>query len=620
MDRASIRLTVVLTCAALLLVWAIPARSRKPAPAACPDARYLLPAPLLTTPSPAGRALAAGATAVAIDEICDPIAPKRFKGSAKGTRVAVVWPSCTGVNGTVKLTATIASSCDTLSGKVKAKRFKRKLAGSRSRCGDAVMDVGEACEPPDSATCDAQCRARVSGTIGGPGGTLVSDDGLLSLGVPAGAVPGDTIIAIRKLDAAEAAAAGAEMGYALGPDGLQFAAPVTVTLRLPETPVATDGSIGADVGVLFTTDAAGGNRELPSVQDALIDGVANLATISAEVTHFSNVFLFRPQRPADPMAAFTRVRITPGTRLVPTQTFTPSIEFQSAAEFVNTQTVVHTDETVPGDRVVYSGPSEVALGTVGGGTTRVAAPVSGYACGPLEGIGEYRGRVAVRSAGFLGFGAQTSLTTHLKVLIECLRTPTTTTSTSSTTSTSTSTVPVPTVPTTSVTSTSSTSSTSTTSTSSTSSTSTSSTTSSTLPSPGNCCDCAPPLGCASGPTISPTLCATTCNGMAGAFLANHECSLDTGNCVSVGRAVVLSAAVGSLPAGTQLCLHRVSSGCIFTGPECTNGAQELPHLHRQITVQGEPGTFPDPNPTGCGHGAVVANVRGCMPDTVPPCQ
>jgi hypothetical protein len=95
-----------------------------------------------------------------------------------------------------------------------------------------------------------------------------------------------------------------------------------------------------------------------------------------------------------------------------------------------------------------------------------------------------------------------------------------------------------------------------------------------------------------------------------------------GNCpalATAGRAVILDNETGSLPAGTRLCLDKVSGGCVGTGPECTAGETQLPHLHLAISIAGEAGTFPDPASTACGHGVVVANEPGCGPDTVPAC-
>jgi hypothetical protein len=79
----------------------------------------------------------------------------------------------------------------------------------------------------------------------------------------------------------------------------------------------------------------------------------------------------------------------------------------------------------------------------------------------------------------------------------------------------------------------------------------------------------------------------------------------------LGRALVGASYEG----GTGICLERVTGGCVFGAhvPFCAGV-----HLHQTITIAGLSGTFPDPNPTGCGHG-LVADVAGCGPDTVPPC-
>jgi hypothetical protein len=67
--------------------------------------------------------------------------------------------------------------------------------------------------------------------------------------------------------------------------------------------------------------------------------------------------------------------------------------------------------------------------------------------------------------------------------------------------------------------------------------------------------------------------------------------------------------------GAAICLERVTGGCIY-GVHIPNCASV--HLHQPITIAGLTGTFPDPNTSGCGHGAIV-DVAGCGPDTVPPC-
>ena len=79
----------------------------------------------------------------------------------------------------------------------------------------------------------------------------------------------------------------------------------------------------------------------------------------------------------------------------------------------------------------------------------------------------------------------------------------------------------------------------------------------------------------------------------------------------LGRALIGTAYDG----GADICLERISGGCIV-GVHIPNCASV--HLHQPITIVGLSGTFPDPNGTGCGHGA-IADRAGCGPDTVPPC-
>jgi len=104
---------------------------------------------------------------------------------------------------------------------------------------------------------------------------------------------------------------------------------------------------------------------------------------------------------------------------------------------------------------------------------------------------------------------------------------------------------------------------------------------------------------------------------------NDDCSgsslcNETGSCSS-GRAVVLDMATGTLPMNTRLCLSEVGlMGCTFKGSECQEQGLAALHLHREISIVGQTGTFPDPNSPACGHGKVVGDAS-CGTDTVPPC-
>lgn len=534
-----------------LLVLAAPAAAKPKGPP-CGAGRYLLAAPLVANAAaPATDAIEAGAARVAIGGACAGLAPKRFRAVAGGTRVKAVWPSCEGLAGRVKLTGTIIEDCTLLRGQVKARRFRARVQARRSTCGDGTVDAvaREDCDPP-GGTCDARCRRLAPATLGVAGGRVTSDDGLLTLEIPPGAVPADTTFTIRALTPAEAATRGGEAGWELGPDGIQFATPITATVTLSESPVAADGSLGSALFALFTTNAAG-DPEIPPEQRLVLDGITNVATLSVELAHFTPL-TFRPVDPRERRAAYTRVAFAPGTRLGVSQPFTPTVEFQLTEEKLNDQGVIYIDQTAAGDIIVYTGAPEVELGRVGGGRTRVAAPVSGYACGPREGIGEYRARIEVRSAGAIfGIGAQTSLVTQLTTLIECQKPKRKTTTTStSTTSTSTSSRTVPTAATTSLTSTTVAAPTTSSSTqipATTSTTRSTTTTTTSLP-PSNCCDCPQPRGCASGPAVRPADCTDFgCTFVAGAMCTpSGDCAAPTTSSTSTSTSSTTSTSTQSV--------------------------------------------------------------------------
>ncbi len=93
----------------------------------------------------------------------------------------------------------------------------------------------------------------------------------------------------------------------------------------------------------------------------------------------------------------------------------------------------------------------------------------------------------------------------------------------------------------------------------------------------------------------------------------------SGSCSS-GRAVALDNATGTLPMATRLCLSDVGfMGCTFKGTECQEQGLAALHLHREISIIGQTGTFPDPNSGGCGHGKVFGD-DSCGVDFIPSCQ
>lgn len=97
-------------------------------------ARYLMAEPLVAAGS---QAIVAGEKTFAVDGMCESRAPRRYKGTRKGTTVRAMWPACTGLAGTVKLAGKIADDRSTFRGTLRARRFKRRIVAMRSSCGEA---------------------------------------------------------------------------------------------------------------------------------------------------------------------------------------------------------------------------------------------------------------------------------------------------------------------------------------------------------------------------------------------------------------------------------------------------------------------------------------------------
>ncbi len=125
-----IPLTVLLLAAASTT----PARAGKPD--ACPHARYEIAG---------GSTLEMGAV-VALDGVCDAVAPKRWKAKRNGTTVvAATWRQCAGSKGTVRLAGKLVDGC---------RRFRGTLGiGKQLRPIDATrIDCGTRCAQPSASS------------------------------------------------------------------------------------------------------------------------------------------------------------------------------------------------------------------------------------------------------------------------------------------------------------------------------------------------------------------------------------------------------------------------------------------------------------------------------------
>jgi hypothetical protein len=348
---------------AIVTLWGGAAVSRKPARPPCPDARYLLPAPLVVGNGIALSAVAAGSASVAVADACEPVPPKAYKATRKGTRVKVVWPGCAGFGGKVVLRGVVTDACETLEGRLKARRFRQRFTASRSACGDGVVDrdVGEECDPPAAGTCSPGCRTTVVAPIGGGGGRLTSLDGRLTVDVPPGALASETAITIRRLAPAELPPAALELGldtaYRLGPPGLAFALPVTIAFRRDVRPPSggADAAV-ADLGLLFTL--SGGVIELLREQRLHVDAAAGAIVTSAAAAHFSDVFDFASE--SNPGLATARVELR--TTRIPVETnFVVKLAYVSNLRLSTPARVSNEDRTAT-DVLRYLGELERPAG------------------------------------------------------------------------------------------------------------------------------------------------------------------------------------------------------------------------------------------------------------------
>lgn len=157
---------------------------------------------------------------------------------------------------------------------------------------ELVVSDGTATSSADQIVVTAADNT-VMQTIGSAGGRLVSSDGLLSVDIPAGALPADEDISVTFVPAAQRAGYlgdlfdGIEfdMVYDLGPDGTTFAEPVTVTAAIDENPVMAADTIGSGMHFMFTEN--GSAIEALQNQRIVADADNARLSVSGTLDHFS---------------------------------------------------------------------------------------------------------------------------------------------------------------------------------------------------------------------------------------------------------------------------------------------------------------------------------------------
>ena len=143
-----------------------------------------------------------------------------------------------------------------------------------------VLVVAAACSSssssPSSGTGPGTGTSTGQGTVGASGGNVATSDGVLTVGIPAGALPGDTQITIAEIQSPAAGAIGKT--YEIGPTGTQFAVPVTLTFKYGGFDL-----MGNDPSSLEVATITGG--EWVALTGDAVDTNAQVA--SGQTTHLS---------------------------------------------------------------------------------------------------------------------------------------------------------------------------------------------------------------------------------------------------------------------------------------------------------------------------------------------
>jgi hypothetical protein len=154
--------------------------------------------------------------------------------------------------------------------------------------GEPTEDLSD----PGEETTAGEIAAEPEGTMvsAALGGEVTSDDGNLTIEIPANALKVDSDITIKILrpeDYPSELESGTLMGeiYDLGPDGLSFNQPVKITRRFSESEVGADFSLGMPIVILFSRDASG---EWSTLDDLEVEFEGDGLIASGTTTHFSS--------------------------------------------------------------------------------------------------------------------------------------------------------------------------------------------------------------------------------------------------------------------------------------------------------------------------------------------
>ena len=179
----------------------------------------------------------------------------------------------------VALLAACSSSGSTSSGSGSSGAGSSGQASSSSSSSSAGVSSSSSASVSSSSSSSSSSGGTTQ-SVGPDGGTVALSDGT-SVQIPAGALGAVTAITITPDPSAPPPDGGIWVGtpYLFGPEGTQFASPVTVTL--PFVPSELPGDAGPD-GIAIDTAPAGSTAYV-----ALATTVVDTTHVSAQTSHFS---------------------------------------------------------------------------------------------------------------------------------------------------------------------------------------------------------------------------------------------------------------------------------------------------------------------------------------------
>jgi hypothetical protein len=221
-------------------------------------------------------------------------------------------------------------------------------------------------------------------TIGPKGGVVLSDDGLLKLTIPPGALDRGTPISITAVDAEDSTAAVLDTtlrgAYRFEPDGTEFAEPATVEYTLEDFVTHDDDGAATLPMIVVTTESAGEVEATDALAlDVNLD--TNQALLTAPLSHFSQMAMNELGPGLDTLFFYVTVYPKPPKTSELGTDYGVGLFVHTKHALARTSMLTYDDESSNLDYSEGPDPYEIAaFGSNGSEPGRDIVPVGTYSC------------------------------------------------------------------------------------------------------------------------------------------------------------------------------------------------------------------------------------------------